>query len=283
MVIFIASAQDEEQSPEIKLKKKFLRPKQNDSELPATDSFRNIHLMIGGNLYQTEQHVACAYDKGTGTYDFRREFYYIQPLLNLGDISIANLKTSFGNNIANMFSAPDEFALAIKYSGLNTMMHANVHTANINKATLKRTRDLLNEFDMYHTGAFEDAAERLGNYPLIINKKGFRIAVLNYTHLAARPSVSNDFIINEMDRFMIEHDMRLAKANKPDFIIFYLDWGINDQDIPGSEQQDLVKYIFEEGANLVVGALPNNPMRLDYMDYYYENKAPRGDCSVFAG
>lgn len=283
LLVYSASAQGEEQSPAITFKQKFLRPGPNEQDLAPTDSFHTLHLVIGGNLYQTEQHVACAYDKNTGTYNFRREFYYIQPLLNLGDISIANLKTSFGNNIANMFSAPDEFALAIKYSGLNTMMHANVHTANINKATLKRTRDLLNEFDMYHTGAFTDAAERLGNYPLIIDKKGFQIAVLNYTQLAIRPSISNDFIINQLDRFMIEHDMRLAKANKPDFIIFYIDWGVNDQDIPSSEQQDLVKYIFEEGADLVVGCLPNNPMRLDYMDYYYENKPREGIVAYSLG
>ena len=267
--LFSTSAQDNPPAKKaiITFRERYLHAKPQADVNEPVDSMRILHLMIGGNLYQTEQHVSSAYNGATGKYDFREEFRYIEPLLNLGDVSVVNLKTSFGDNVNNMFSVPDEFALALKYSGINTVMHANVHTANIDKATLKRTRDLLNEFDMFHAGAYADNVERLGNYPLIVNKKGFRIAFLNYTILPNRPSISRDFIINETDKFMIEHDMRLAKANKPDFIIVYFDWGVNDQDIPSSSQQDIVRYAFEQGANLVVGALPNTPMRLDFMEY----------------
>ncbi len=251
--------------PLIDIKQRLLRAPHHDIE--EVDSFSKLHLMIAGNLYQTEKHINYAYDEKTQRYDFKNELKYIQPLLNLGDITIANLKTSFGNNIKNMFSSPDEFALAVKYSGINALMHANLHAANIDKATLKRTRDLLNSYDLFHTGAFTDNMQRNGNYPLIINKKGFRIALLNYTKLLTRPSISRDFIINEYDKTYIERDMRMARANKPDFIIVYFDWGANLQDIPSYVQTDLAQFAFQQGANLVVGTQPNTPLRIDYMNY----------------
>ena len=247
------------------------------------DSFHHLHLMIGGNVYQTEKHVNYAYDAQAGKYDFTSEFKYVQPMLNLGDVSIVNLKTSFGDNSSDMFSSPDEFALVLKYAGINAVMHANMHTANVDKATLKRTRDVLNQYDMYHTGAFIDQMERTGNYPLIIDKKGFRIAILNYTKLPSRPEVSRTFVINEVDKSAIDKDMRLAQAYKPDFIIVYFDWSDNFQDIPNPSQIGLSKYVFEKGADLVVGTCPNAPMRIDYVNYFYKGAVREGVVAYSLG
>lgn len=260
----------------------FSRDNGND-DITKVDSFRILHLMIAGNVYQTEKHIQYAYDEAQNKYDFKNELKYVQPLLNLGDITIANLKTSFGKDATDMFSSPDEFALALKYSGINAVMHANIHTANIDKATLNRTRDLLNSYDINHTGAFNDPMERNGNYPLIINKKGFRIAILNYATLVSRPAISRTFIINEPDKTVIERDMRMALANKPDFIIVYFDWGTNKQDIPSFQQMDLVQYAFQQGANFVVGTQPNAPMRIDYMNYYASGMMKEGIVAYSLG
>ncbi|MDB5282154.1 MAG: capsular biosynthesis protein, partial [Bacteroidota bacterium] len=157
-LILFSGAQQAQQDV-ISIKQKFLM-RQTEDIKESVDSFRTLHLMVAGNIYQTEKHINYAYNTAEGVYDFKSELKYIQPILNLGDISIANLKTSFGNNVNDMFSAPDEFALTIKYSGINAVMHANMHTANIDRTCLKRTRDVLNEFDMYHTGAFNDFLER---------------------------------------------------------------------------------------------------------------------------
>ena len=211
VIAFVASAQENKEV--INVRQRLLRrPAQELDE--HVDSFQNLHLMIGGNVYQTEKHVNYAYDPATGRYDFTNEFKYVQPLLNLGDITIVDLKTSFGNDSSDVFSSPDEFALTLKYSGINAVMHANMHTANIRKSTLKRTRDVLNQYDMFHTGAFIDQAERNGNYPLIIEKKGFKVAILNYTKLPSRPDVSKEFVINEADRGAIEKDMRMAETRR---------------------------------------------------------------------
>ncbi|MBK8660054.1 MAG: CapA family protein [Bacteroidetes bacterium] len=274
----------QETSRVIDIKQRLLKPKSFSDDLKEeTDSMRTLHLMIGGNIYQTEKHVNYCYDEAKGQYNFREELKYIQSILGLGDLTFANLKTAFANDENNMFTAPDEFALALKYSGINVLTHANAHTAQIDKATLKRTRDMLYDYEMLHTGAFTDGMQRNGNYPLIINKKGFRIALLNYTTLNARPGISRDFIINEIDKTYLERDMRVARINKPDFIIVYFDWGTNNQDIPSAYQTDLAQYCFNLGANLVVGTLPNTPLRLDYMTYSHYGQLKEGIVAYSLG
>jgi len=273
--LFTAKAQEKLQ-PIIDFKQRYLKYNQADNPENKTgeDSIRTLRLMIAGNIYQTERHVDYAFDNATGKYNFRNELKYIQPILGLGDITLANLKTNFSGNIKDMHSSPDEFALALKYAGFTALMHANLHTANVDRNTMKRTRDLLLSYDVLHTGAFTDNMQRNGNFPLIINKKGFKIAVLNYGTIGAKPSISKDYIINEIDKTYIERDMRMARANKPDFTIVYFDWGANKQDIPSSVQMEMAQFCFRSGADLVVGTHPNTPMRLDYMSYY-DDGVPR--------
>ncbi|MCS6934055.1 MAG: CapA family protein [Chitinophagales bacterium] len=279
----IVHAQQPAAVPEVKLR--FLKPKSHDEEdiRIERDSIRVLRLMIAGNVYQTERHINYCFDEAAGRYNFRDVLKYIQPILGLGDVTIANLKTSFGGDERNMHSAPDEFALALKYSGINVLMHANMHAAHIDKSTLSRTRELIYDLGMYHTGAYVDNMQRLGNFPLIINKKGFRIAILNYAILQNRPSISRNFIINEADKLYIERDLRMARISNPDFTIVYFDWGNNLQNIPSASQIELAQYCFQQGADMVVGTHPNAPMRIDYIPYYKNGSITDGIVAYSLG
>lgn len=254
-----------------------IRSIEYDDERPEIiDSFRILHLMLAGNIYQSDYQIKHAYNPQTKKYDFSSELRYIDPILNLGDVVVANLKTGFTGDNSNPFSAPDEFALALKYSGVNNCAMANQNTAYLDKKGLVRTKKALEIFDIRSTGAFQDNLIRNGNYPLLINRKGFKIALLNYTSSSQRPSVSRDFIINQIDHVQIERDMKLARSMDPDFIIVYLDWGGNYQEYPAYSQEALARFILEQGANLIVGTFPNTVQRIDIIDYYYEAKQRQG-------
>jgi poly-gamma-glutamate synthesis protein (capsule biosynthesis protein) len=254
-----------------------IRSIEYDEDRPETiDSFRLLHLMIAGNIYQSEYQIAHAFNPATKKYDFSAELHYVNPILNLGDVVIANMKTGFTGDNTNPFSSPDELALAMKYSGINNVVLANLNTAYLDKKGMTRTRKALEIFDIRSTGAFPDNMMRNGNYPMIINRKGFKIALLNYTSIAQRPNISRDFIINQIDRIQIERDMKLARSMEPDFIIVYLDWGGNYQEYPAYSQEALSKFILEQGASIVVGTFPNTVQRIDIMNYYYEGKEKQG-------
>ena len=162
-----------------------IREIEYESERPEQiDSFRTLHLMIAGNIYQSEYQIAHAFDPVAKKYDFSDELRYVNPILNLGDVVIANMKTGFTGENANPFSSPDELALAMKYSGINNCVMANLNTAYLDKKGMIRTKKALDVFDIRTTGAFADNIVRNGNYPLIINRKGFKIAMLNYTSIS---------------------------------------------------------------------------------------------------
>ena len=254
-----------------------IREIEYESERPEQiDSFRTLHLMIAGNIYQSEYQIAHAFDPVAKKYDFSDELRYVNPILNLGDVVIANMKTGFTGENVNPFSSPDELALAMKYSGINNCVMANLNTAYLDKKGMIRTKKALDVFDIRTTGAFADNIVRNGNYPLIINRKGFKIAMLNYTSISQRPGISRDFIIDQIDHMQIERDMKVARSMEPDFIIVYLDWGGNYQEYPAYSQEALSKFILEQGASIVVGTFPNTVQRMDIMNYYYENKPKQG-------
>jgi poly-gamma-glutamate capsule biosynthesis protein CapA/YwtB (metallophosphatase superfamily) len=248
---------------------------END-RLEVIDSFRLLHLIIAGNIYQSEYQIRHAFNPSTKKYDFSYELRYINPVLNLGDVVIANIKTGFTGDNTSPFSSPDEFAYALKFSGLNNCVMANLNTAYLDKSAMMRTKRALEIFDIHSTGAFTDNGMRNGNYPLIIERKGFKIALLNYANISQRPGISRDYIINQVDHIQIERDMKVARSLRPDFIIVYLDWGSNYQESPAYSQEAMGKFILEQGANLVVGTFPNTVQRIDVMNYYYANKEKEG-------
>jgi poly-gamma-glutamate capsule biosynthesis protein CapA/YwtB (metallophosphatase superfamily) len=254
-----------------------VRTMEYDDDRPEViDSFRVLHLMIAGNIYQSEYQIQHAFVPALKKYDFSAELRYVNPILNLGDVVIANMKTGFTGDNTNPFSSPDELALSLKYSGINNAMLANLNTAYLDKKGMMRTKKALEIFDIRSTGAFPDNIMRNGNYPLIINRKGFKIAILNYTSIAQRPGISRDYIINQIDHTQIERDMKVARQLEPDFIIVYLDWGGNYQEYPAYSQEALGKFILEQGANIVVGTFPNTVQRIDIMNYYYQQKEKQG-------
>lgn len=241
------------------------------------DSFRKLHIVIAGNIYKTEAQIKEAYNPKTKRYDFSHELRNINPILNLGDIVLAQLKTSFTGSLISPYSAPDEFALSLKYSGINNVMLANENTAHIDKKGLLRTQRALGVFDVQTSGAFIDNAQRGGYYPRFIERKGFKVAILNYCEpIEKRSSISSDFLINEIDRDLVERDMKIARDQNPDYVIVYLDWGQNFQEYPSLSQEDFAHFLLEQGANIVVGTFPNAIQKIDRRGYYFRKQFKTG-------
>lgn len=253
-----------------------------EDDIPdKVDSFRTLHIVIAGNIYKSEEQIRQAYDSVEHRYDFSQELRHVNPIMNIGDLVIAQMKTSFTGDLTSPYSAPDEFALSIKYSGINQCVLANKNTVNIDKKGLLRTQRALGVFDIQTTGAFTDNFQRNGNCPLIVERKGFKVAILNYANIDKRPSVSLDYIVNQIDLGQIDRDMKLARDQRCDYIVVYFDWGENYQDYPSYSQEQLAKYVFEQGANLIVGTFPNTVQKIDMIPYYYQT-VPRNGMVAYS-
>src|SRR5204862_739117 len=110
--------------------------------------------------------------------------------------------------------------------GCDLYVTAYKNSVDNTKKHLERTIQMLNSINILHTGTFTDEVDRLNNHPLLIEKNGFRLALLNYTFSTNGLPVFPPNIVNRIDTASIRKDLLKANALKPDAIIVFTHWGI---------------------------------------------------------
>ena len=225
----------------------------------AQDTTR-LRLLFVGDVMQHDSQIRAAYDTLTHTYDYTSCFQYIRPLVQQADLAMANLELTLAGPPYKgypQFSAPDELAVGLKDAGFDVLVTANNHALDRRKGGVERTIRILDSLEIMHTGTFKDSAERASRYPLLIEKSGFRVSLLNYTYGTNGIPVTKPNIVNYIDTVAIQQDLLKAKKQNTDAIIVFMHWGAEYQDYPNKPQQDLARFCFDHGARLVVGAHPH--------------------------
>lgn len=219
-----------------------------------------LSLVFVGDIMQHDSQISDAYDKETGAYDYKPCFQYIKPYIEAADVAIGNLEVTLAGRPYKgypQFSAPDELLVALKDLGLDVLVTANNHCVDRGKAGLERTIDMLDSFNIPHTGTFKDRAERDKRYPLIVERQGFKLAILNYTYGTNGLPVSKPNIVNLLDTAMIRMDLEKAVSLRPDMIIVFPHWGLEYESLPSKSQRQIAELCLKYGARLVVGAHPH--------------------------
>src|SRR5690606_7460004 len=225
----------------------------------AQDTTR-LSLLFMGDIMQHDSQIADAYDESTGAYNYDPCFQYIKPYVEAVDVAIGNLEVTLAGKPYKgypQFSAPDELLVALKKMGLDVIVTANNHSVDRGKPGLERTIDMLDSFKIVHTGTFKTAAEKQRDHPLIVERLGFRLAILNYTYGTNGLPVKAPNIVNMLDTAAIAADLRLAKSLNPDAIIVFPHWGIEYQSLPSKDQKRVADVCFKYGAHLVIGSHPH--------------------------
>jgi poly-gamma-glutamate synthesis protein (capsule biosynthesis protein) len=225
----------------------------------AQDTTR-ISLLFAGDVMGHDSQIAAAYNKATGKYDYSRCFQFVKPYVQSADLAIGNLEVTLAGPPYKgypQFSSPDELAAMLKEIGFDVMVTANNHSVDRGKNGIHRTIDVLDSLAIPHTGTFTDEADRLNNYPLMINQNGFLIALLNYTYGTNGIPVPAPTIVNPLDTALISADIKSAKARNPDVIIAFVHWGVEYENLPRKNQKDLAEFFFNKGVSFVIGAHPH--------------------------
>ena len=227
--------------------------------ISAQDTTR-ISLLFIGDVMQHDSQIKSAYNISAGAYDYSSCFQFVKPYLASADLAIGNLEVTlagFPYKGYPQFSAPDELALTLKDVGMDILVTANNHCLDRGKKGLERTVTMLDSLDILHTGTFRDTVERMNDYPLIVEKNGFKLALLNYTYGTNGIAVTKPNVVNRIDTTTIRKDMIKAKELMPDAIIVFLHWGQEYQSLPNKWQRDVAAVCFDAGAKLVIGAHPH--------------------------
>ncbi len=225
----------------------------------AQDTTR-LSLLFLGDIMQHDSQIKDAYNPATKQYDYAPCFQFVKPYTERVDLAIGNLEVTLAGPPYKgypQFSSPDQLALALKDIGMDVLVTANNHSLDRGKKGLERTIMMLDSLNILHTGTFRDTVERMNDYPLIIEKNGFTLALLNYTYGTNGIAVTKPNVVNRIDTAVIRKDILKAKQALPDAIIVFMHWGLEYQSMASKEQKRLTEFCFKLGVKLVIGAHPH--------------------------
>ena len=225
----------------------------------AQDTTR-LSLLFAGDIMGHDSQIAAAYNAKTGRYDYAPCFQFVKPYISMVDLAIGNLELTLAGPPYKgypQFSSPDVLASTLKDIGFDALVTANNHSVDRGKKGIVRTIHILDSLNIPHTGTFVDEADRLNNYPLILRKNGFTLALLNYTYGTNGIPVPSPTIVNPIDTAMIRADIKKAKEQEPDAIIVFTHWGTEYENLPRKGERNTAEFCFAQGADLVIGSHPH--------------------------
>ena len=209
-----------------------------------------------------------AYQKETDTYDFSYVFENVKDYIAAGDISIANIETSFagkdrGYSNYPVFNSPDELARDVKATGLDIITTAGNHCLDMGYSGLSRTIDVLKNNGIEQLGTYKSQEER--DTIFIKDVKGIKIAFIDYTYGTNGIPVPSgkEYCVNLIDKNLIKKDIESAKKQNVDMIVACMHWGDEYKTKANKEQEDLADFLFKNGVNVIIG---NHPHVLEQME-----------------
>ena len=239
--------------------------------LTTGDTLTRVHIIAAGDAMCHPSQIRYA-KKSDGTgYDFDRCFQYLTDILASGDLNIVNLETTLaGPPYSDFphFCAPDEFAMALKNAGFNFFMLANNHCADKGTEGAILTIEKLQNMQVLSAGTYLDEQDRERRYPALVEIKGIKISLLNYTLSTNGFIVKKPVSINMLyDTVRIKKDLDAAKNQQPDVIIVFLHWGEEFQKLPNKEQKTEAEFFFKNGADIIIGTHPHVVQPVEYFSY----------------
>lgn len=223
-----------------------------------TDTLR---LLFAGDVMGHAPQIASAQLVKDKKYDYDPCFQYVKPIVSKADLAIANLELTLPGKPPYtgypMFRSPDALAEALKNTGFDVLVTANNHSNDARGTGVVNTIRTLDRLKLSHTGTFASARERDTQYPLILSKNGFRLALLNYTYGTNGVPTDTPTIVNLIDKSRMAADLEKAKSLKPHYIMVFMHWGLEYQLDENAEQRDLAAFLARNGADLIIGSHPH--------------------------
>lgn len=226
-------------------------------ERPAPSIRQSVKIaFIGDVMAHTPQISRAHRDSG---YDFNDSFRYVAPILKRADIVIANLETTLSDTEPYTgyprFRSPVAIADALKNAGTDAVVLANNHSLDYGADGVMRTIRHLDERGIAHTGVFADSTDYLANNPLFIDRKGMRIALLNYTYGTNGNSAGDGIIVNRIDTTAMREDIR--RAATADCTIAFMHWGEEYSRRENAAQRELAAFLHANGVPVIIGSHPH--------------------------
>jgi len=217
-------------------------------------------LTFAGDVMGHQPQIDAAYKSENKTYSYENCFRHVKDYIASTDFALANLEVTLAGPPYTgypQFSSPDALAQAVKNAGFDYLITANNHSQDRGRYGIERTLMVLDSLEIPHTGTFRDTAERIATYPAMVNVKGIRIALLNYTYGTNGLVVQHPNVVNMIDTAVMRRDLVKAREMRPDFIIATLHWGLEYKRAESPDQQKIARFLADHGADAIIGGHPH--------------------------
>ena len=228
----------------------------------ATVEDITIKMTVIGDIMCHNTQYTDAYNSSSKKYDFSYVFDDVKDKLSQADITVGNLETTFagskiGYSSYPTFNTPEALGKALKDVGLDVLSTANNHCMDKGYTGIVNTIKELDELKIDHMGTYD--SEESSNNILVKDVKGIKIAFLAYTYGTNGIAVPKDksYAVNLIDKDKIKKDLQAAKDLDVDLISVSMHWGTEYKQNPTDEQEELADFLFENGADIILGSHPH--------------------------
>ena len=185
----------------------------------------------------------------------------ISDAISKADFSIANMEFPLGGKPYTgypAFSTPEWYPEYIKKCGIDVFLLANNHLLDRGTKGLEKTLTYYSEMDsISFTGAAADSISFNRNNPLILKRKGLKIALVNFTYGSNIGPEREWPALLRSRQNDIHKAFERAKEQKADFIIALPHWGIEYELRHSERQREWAEWLIDEGADAVIGSHPH--------------------------
>ena len=202
-------------------------------------------------------------EKEDGSYNYDHLFQNVKEHMESVDSSLVNQEvilggTELGISAYPAFNAPQELGDALANSGFNTILHATNHTLDRSVKGVNNTLAFWKEKHPEVTVLGIHSSQEEKDQIYIFEKRGFKIAILNYTYGTNGIKVPEDkpYLLDLMDRGQMEKDIQKAKE-LADYVIVCPHWGTEYVFEATDEQKEWTDFFLEQGVDLVIGTHPH--------------------------
>lgn len=240
------------------------RKGQHSSVLDSLVGATELTLAFSGDVMQHMPQVTAALQPD-GTYDYASCFRYIRPFWEEADFAVVNLETTLSYTEPYSgyprFSSPVALADALRAAGVDVLALANNHCCDRGERGIRTTVEVADSLGLRYVGVYLDSVR--ANRPLILEKKPFRVALLNATYGTNGLPVPRGTIVHWLDTLRMAREVAEARKLQATHVVLFAHWGEEYQQRPNSTQRQVADWCRRQGIDLVVGSHPHVAQPID--------------------
>jgi poly-gamma-glutamate synthesis protein (capsule biosynthesis protein) len=232
----------------------------SNTQLLVTPPNETVSLIFAGDIMGHSPQYKAAYNARNNSFNYDICFKSVKSYIQSADFAIANLEVPIAGKPYSgypNFSSPDELLDALKNAGFKVLLTGNNHVLDRGKVGLERTIKQLEKRNLRHLGSYIDINQRDSIYPIVLESKGLKIAILNCTYGTNAHQVSNPNLVNYIDSAEIINDIKDLDRFGVDFKIMTVHWGTEYELQANQTQRSLAQFFANHGINLVIGSHPH--------------------------